>query len=69
MEEADPGALAEGAALRKGREERVADAAGKIVEARVGVGAAATDAQVKAVEAVEADGSGDRGEEQEGDSL
>ena len=55
--------------MRERRGECVDEAAGEIVEAGFGVGDAAADAEVEAIEAFEAQREGDEREEEEGDLL
>ena len=69
VEESDGGAFFEGALLGESGGEGVGDAAREMVEAGFGVRGAATDAEVEAIEAVEAQREGDDGEEEEGDLL
>ncbi len=69
MKEGDPGTFAEGAALGEGGGERVPDAPGQMVEAGVGVGPPRGDAPVEAVEAAQAEGSGDQREDKEEEFL
>ena len=69
MEEADGRALFEGAGLQEGGGEGVDEAAREIVEAGFGVGSAAADAEIEAIEAFEAQRESDEREEEEGDLL
>ena len=55
MEDADSGAFFEGAGLEEGCGDGVGEAAREMIEAGLGVGCAATNAEVEAVEAFEGD--------------
>ena len=59
VKNADGGAFFEGATLKEGRGECVCDTASEIVEARFGVGGAAADAEIEAIEAFETNRKGD----------
>ena len=69
MKEADGRAFFEGALLGERGDEGVDEAAREIVEAGFGVGRAAADAEVEAIEAFEAKRESDEREEEEGDLL
>ncbi len=69
VEEGDPGPFAEGAALGEGGDERVPEAPGQVVEAGVGIRAAGGDAPVEAIEAAQAEGSGDERKDKKEDFL
>ncbi len=64
VKEADPGALAKGAALGEGGYERVPDALGDAIEARLGIFAAAGDAAVQVKPGARSKCCGNEGEDQ-----
>jgi hypothetical protein len=69
VEEADEGAFAEDAVLRKGGTDGVPGAPDQMICARIGVSAASQDSQIDAVEAAHAQRDGQQGEDGEGDAL
>jgi hypothetical protein len=69
VKKADGRALFEGAALKECCGEGVSEAAGKIVETGFGVGRASSDAEIEAIEALEAQCESDEGEDEEGDLV
>ena len=69
VEEADDGALLEGAALAKGGEEGLGEALGEVVQAGFGVWAGAAEAAVKLVEGPCGPGEGDGRKEEEGELV
>ena len=69
VEEADPPAFAEGAALRERGDDRVADASRQIVKPGVGICTSGDDAAVDAVESARAQCERDQSEKQKRDSV
>jgi hypothetical protein len=69
VEDADGGALFEGATLKECCDKGVGKAAGEIVKAGFGVGCSSTDAEIEAVKAFEAQSESDEGEEEKGDLV